>query len=243
MRPSVPDVHITDAEDGELAAYRALSGRAVLGLVCGLLAPLAMVDSLLWILPALGVLLSGSAIRRIKKSDAALTGRRMATAGLILSLVFAAAAPTNWLVYRRMVRNEARQFSALWFQFLTHRQPQKAFQLTVAPPVRQLLDHRLWAFYRTDTRQRQQLENYVKTPLIHTLLTLGPRAEARFYQTTGQTRENNNDEVEQVFAVIYEEEGEKKSFFVAVRAMRQKMATGEAAWRIINAAGVRADAL
>ena len=69
MRPSVPDVHITDAEDAELAAYRALAGQAVLGLIFGLLAPLALVDPLLWGIPALGVLLSGWAIRRIKKSD------------------------------------------------------------------------------------------------------------------------------------------------------------------------------
>ena len=32
MRPSVPDVHITDPQDAELAEYRALAGQAVLGL-------------------------------------------------------------------------------------------------------------------------------------------------------------------------------------------------------------------
>ena len=42
--PSVPDVHITDPQDAELAAYRALAGQAVLGLIFGLLAPLALVD-------------------------------------------------------------------------------------------------------------------------------------------------------------------------------------------------------
>jgi hypothetical protein len=237
MRPSVPDVHITDAEDTELAAYRALSGQAVLGLIFGLLAPLALVDPLLWILPALGTLLSAMAIRRIKKSGAALTGRKMAIAGLMLSLALAAAAPTNWLVYRRMIRNEARQFSSLWFQFLAQNEPQKAHQLTVPPQVRKLLDHQLWAFYRTDARQRQQLEGYVKTPLVRTLLKLGPRAQVRFYETIGQTRENDNDQVEQLYAVTYEEEGEKKSFFVAVQMLRQEMATGEAAWRILQTAG------
>ncbi len=78
MRPSVPDVHITDPEDAELAAYRALAGQAVLGLIFGLLSPLVLVDPLLWSLfPALGVILSGWALRRIKKSDS-LTGRKMA---------------------------------------------------------------------------------------------------------------------------------------------------------------------
>ena len=58
MRPSVPDVHITDPHDADLAAYRALAPQAVAGLIFGLLAPLAMVDPLLWALPALGTIFS-----------------------------------------------------------------------------------------------------------------------------------------------------------------------------------------
>ena len=58
MRPSVPDVHITDPQDADLAAYRALAPQAVVGLIFGLLAPLAMVDPLLWAIPLLGTILS-----------------------------------------------------------------------------------------------------------------------------------------------------------------------------------------
>ena len=56
MRPSVPDVHITDSQDAELAEYRPLAGQAVLGLICGLLAPLAVVDPLLWSDAGAGIL-------------------------------------------------------------------------------------------------------------------------------------------------------------------------------------------
>lgn len=239
MRPSVPDVHITDPEDAELAAYRALAGQAVLGLIFGLLSPLVLVDPLPWSLfPVLGIILSGWALRRIKKSDS-LTGRKMALTGLLLSLLFAAAAPSNALAYRRTVRNEARQFSSLWFRFLAEDEPQKAHQLTVAPHVRHLLDQRLWAFYRNDPRLRQQLEGYVQNPLVRTLLALGPKAQVRFYETAGQTHENsdNSDTVTQVYAVTYEEEGEKKSFLVAVQMLRQKLPAGEAGWHILQANG------
>jgi hypothetical protein len=237
MRPSVPYVHITDSEDAELAAYRALSAQAVLGLIFGLLSPLALVDPMLWWIPMVGVLLSGLAIRRIKKDDS-LTGRKMAAAGLVLSVVFATAAPTDWLLYRRMVRNEARQISSLWFQFLAQDEPQKAHQLTLAPAVRQLLDHRLWAFYRNDPKLRQALEGYVKAPTIRALLALGPKAQVRFFDTAGQIRDENDDDVvTELYAVTYEEEGEKKSFFVAVQAVRHKLATGEAGWRITQTDG------
>jgi hypothetical protein len=236
MRPSVPDIHITAPDDAELAAYRALSAQAVVGLLFGLLAPLALVDPLLWWIPMLGVLLSALAIRRIKRNDS-LTGRKMATAGLVLSLLFGAAAPSDWLLYRRIVRNEARQFSWLWFEFLKQDEPQKAHQLTLAPAVRQMLDHRLWAFYRNDPKLRQALEGYVQAPLVRTLLALGPKAQVRFFDTAGQTRQDDNDVVDELFAVTYEEDGENKSFFVAIQAVRHKLATGEASWRITQAEG------
>ena len=82
MRPGVPDVHITDPEDAELAAYRPLAGQAVLGLICGLLAPLAMVDPMLWAIPMLGTLLSCWALRRIKRYAPAMVGRKIAIGGL-----------------------------------------------------------------------------------------------------------------------------------------------------------------
>jgi len=237
MRPSVPDVHITDRQDAEFAAYRALTVQAVAGLIFGLLAPLALLAPVFWAMPALGVFFSGWALRRIKRDPTALTGRKLAWAGLSLSLLFAAAAPADWLVYRRIVRDEARQFSALWFRYLTHDEPQKAHQLTVPPQSRQPLDDHLWAFYRNAPRSRQALEGYVKSPLVRTLLALGPRAVVRFYETAGQSHDDNNDLVELFYAVTYEEEGETKSFFVAVQALRMKLADDSAGWRIVQAGG------
>jgi hypothetical protein len=237
MRPSVPDVHITDSQDAELAAYRALCGQAVLGLIFGLLAPLAMVDPMLWSVPLLGSLLSIGALRRIKRLAPELTGRKMALGGLALSLVFLTAAPANWLAYRKMVRDEARQFSALWFKYLTHDEPQKAHQLTVAPQSRQPLDENLWAVYRAVPRLREELENYVNAPLTRTLLALGPKARVRFYQAADQAHQNDMNRVDQWYAVTYEEEGERKSFFVRVGAMRTKLKGGRAGWRIVLTAG------
>jgi len=237
MRPSVPDVHITDSQDAEFAAYRPLAVQAVVGLIFGLLAPLALLSSAFWLLPATGLFFGNWALRRIKRDPAALTGRKLAWTGLSLSLLFIVAAPTDWLVYRRVVRNEARQFSTLWFRYLTHDEPQKAHQLTLAPQARQPLGENLWGFYRNDSRTRRSLEGYVKSPLVRTLLALGPRAMVRFYETVDQSHDDNDDVVELLYAVTYEEEGERKSFFVDVQARRMKLADGSADWRILQTAG------
>jgi hypothetical protein len=238
MRPSVPDVHITDSQDAEFAAYRPLAVQAVVGLIFGLLAPLALLNSVFWAVPAIGIFFSGWAIRRIERDPAALTGRKLAWVGLSLSLLLIVAAPTDLLVYRRIVRGEARRFSDLWFRYLTHGEPQKAHQLTVAPQTRQPLDEHLWGFYRNTPPSRKALEGYVKSPLVRTLLALGPRASVRFYETAGQAHDDNNDVVELLYAVTYEgEEGERKSFFVDVSALRTKLADGSAGWRILQAGG------
>ena len=237
MRPSVPDVHITDPQDAELAAYRTLAGQAVVGLICGLLAPFAMVDPMLWAIPILGMLFSWWALRRIKANAPAMTGRKMALAGLALSLLFLAAAPADRAVYRHMVRNEARHFSALWFEYLLQDEPHKAYQLTVQPTSRQPLDDRLWAYYRSQPKLRQNLYEYVELPLVQSLLALGPKAQVRFYRTADQEHNANNDRVGQLYAVTYEDGGERNSFFVRVEMLRKKLRDGTAGWRILSAGG------
>jgi hypothetical protein len=239
MRPGVPDVHITDSQDAEFAAYRPLVVQAVIALLFGLLAPLALLSPVFWIVPAIGLFFGSWALRRINRDSTALTGRKLAWAGVSLSLLLMVAAPTDWLVYRRVVRDEARQFCTLWLRYLTHDEPQKAHHLTISPMARQPLDGDLWGFYRNDARARTSLEGYVKLPLVRTLLALGPRAMVRFYETAGQSQDGDTDVVELVYAVTYEEEGERKSFFVGVQAMRMELADGSAGWRILQAGVAR----
>ena len=160
------------------------------------------------------------ALRRIKKQSPALSGRGFAGVGLVLSLLFVVAAPTQWLAYRWQVRAEARKFSEIYFQDLAKREPEKAFQLALPPQQRQSLKdaEQLWGFYRNNQKMRQGLENFVKAPVVRTLLALGPQASIRFYETIDQEGdEGNRDIVKQRYAVTYEEEGEKKTFFVDVQ--------------------------
>jgi hypothetical protein len=237
MRPSVPDVRITDPHDADVAAYRALTPQAAAGLVFGLLAPLAMVDPLLWAIPGLGTIFSAWALRRIGSRHGELIGRKLAWPGLLLSLLFLGLAPADLFTYRWMVRNEARQFSALWFRYLSREEPQKAFQLYQPPQARQPLDDRLWDYYRRVPQQRAALKGFVAVPAVRTLLALGPKAQVRFYGTESQGRKDDNDLVSQYYAVTYEEEGERKSFFVLVHMMRQKFGHGQAGWRILSVEG------
>ncbi|MCE5268272.1 MAG: DUF4190 domain-containing protein [Planctomycetaceae bacterium] len=237
MRPSVPDVHITDPQDEELCGYRPVSAQAVAGLIFGLLAPAAFLGPMLWTLPAIGAVLSYRALRRIRQSEPALAGRKLAWLGLVLSLFCLIAAPTDWGVYRWRVRNDARELAVQWFRYLSEDEPHMAHQLTLPSANRQPLDERLWTVYRENARLRQQLEKYVADPAVRTLLALGSKVRVRFYETAEHAHTEREDVVSQLFAVTYDEAGEQKSFFVSVETVRRTLPSGKPDWRIVCATG------
>jgi len=78
--------------------YRALSTSAVASFIVGLLACTAILDWSLVTIPLIGVSLSIFALVKIKRHSDELTGRGLARAGLVLSLVFGVVGP-SWLAY------------------------------------------------------------------------------------------------------------------------------------------------
>jgi hypothetical protein len=235
MRPSVPDVHITDGSDADFADYRPFVWQAIASVLFGLASPAAFLHYGFLFVPALGAFFGVWAIKRIGKDATGLSGCKTAWLGLSISLVFLAAAPTDAVAYRRVVADEARQFSNLWLQFLTRDEPQKAYQLTLPPQGRQPLDARLWDSYRHNLRLRADLETYTTQPAVRALLAMGAKAQVRFYQTANVAQENDGDYVSQWYAVTYEEEHERRSFFVLVSMQRVRLASGGADWRILQA--------
>lgn len=234
MRPGVPDIKFSDAGDADIAAYRPLAGQAVLGLLFAVASPLALLDLWAWTFPVLGGFFGIWALRRIRKTGGAMTGRGLALAALAVSLLMAGAAPTDWLLYRTKLRAEAREFSNQWFRYISQEEPQCAYQLTIPPAMRAPRDQDLWNFYRNAPRVRQMLESYVASPLVRTLLALGPKSQVRFYQTAAIATGAERPAVEQWYAVTYEDNGDKKSFIVALAMERWQLSDGTAAWQVSN---------
>ena len=129
------------------------------------------------------------------------------------------------------------KFPRAWFDYIKEEQPQKAHQLTLPPHNRRPFNEALWSYYRNNPRPREALKNSVANPAVRALLALGPRARVQFYDTAGQSRGDQGDSVEQLYAVTYDEDGERKSFFIALRMSRAKEDDGKAGWRIVSVEG------
>ena len=135
---------LSEGFEAEQVPYRSVSKLAVAALVLGFLSLLALIDPLLWTVPVVAIVLCWLALRSIARSDFVLTGRWCALCGLGLAMMFGVAAPAKWIIYRQMIRQEARQFADEWWQHIKQDAPERAFQLTERPTMRQPRDETLW---------------------------------------------------------------------------------------------------
>ncbi len=235
--------HLTDHDDGMVDEYQALSGWAVAALILGLLGPFALVNVWLTLIPLLGVVAAAVALVRVAMLAPALTGRKVALAGLFLSILFTSAAAADRIAYWRAVDLEARRFAEAWFAFLSVEQPHKAHQLTLAPRYRQPLDDKLPEFYREGEPWHDELQSYVEQPVVRKLLALGERARVRYDGTEAHGSDTRFVGVRQRFSVTYHDADHgRRTFFVSLGMQRLPLEQGEAAWRLVNAEEVEPEA-
>ena len=227
-----------DAADEVVARYRAISSLAVAGLLAGLLSPLAMLTSVLWMLPLAAAVLSGIALRRITTRWPQLVGRRAALIGLMLGAAFLVAAPVDDMLYRHFLRQQARQFAEIWIDAVRHGEVYKAHHLMEAkhrPP----LESNLADFYRQNANSRRNLQAFVNEPAMRTLFALGPAARIRYYETAAQRHQDGFDVVEQTYAVTFPDERKQpKTFFITLRMQRSvDTGGGRALWTLARVNG------
>ncbi|HID78613.1 MAG TPA: hypothetical protein EYP56_21805, partial [Planctomycetaceae bacterium] len=98
---------LSEVVEEDVIQYRPVSASAIVGLITGLLSPLAFFHPGLWTMPVAGLFFSGLALVRITRGDVPVIGRRAAVVGLVLSTTMIAAAPAQWLSYRWLIGREA----------------------------------------------------------------------------------------------------------------------------------------
>jgi hypothetical protein len=222
--------------------YRSVEPWALFGLIAGLLAPLGLLSSVLWLLPWAGIAVNVLALRRLKL-DANRVGRRAALLGLGLSLIFAVLPVVQTAADRVLLPPQGRVVADQFFEFLRQDSPEKALNLKFAPDYQQPLDDELWNFYRYDNEAKEQLNALVRFPLARTLLALGPRAEVRYFRTVGVSAEGNRALVIYWYTVSYaDRDGKKKTFVVSV--LMERLPTrkpGINPWRVKDFAAIDPD--
>ncbi len=233
--------------DEETASYRGLSSFAVVGLLAGLLAPLAMFYTTTYVFPLAAVFFSAIALRQIAVQAPNLAGRKAALAGLFLGLVFLVASPADAWLYRYYVRREARQFAAAWIDDVREGKVYQAHDLMIDPKKRVPPDvppdttaEKYYAdYYSRSDYQRRMLLPFIDKPLVRTLFALGKSAEYRFYETAEEGGTEGNDYVNMYYAVTFtDDEKHKKTFFIFLVMNRAvDRTTGRSEWTLVRVDG------
>jgi len=222
-------VRFTAAPEVEDTEYQALSGLAVIGFLFGLASCVALVHPGLAFLAGAALLCGVAALIRIAGNPSDIVGRGWAVAAIMLAVFWGSAAIAKEVTYRQLLEAEAQPFAMLWFDLLKNGAPEKALELQTNPSRRSKLDSTLLDYYLDDEHRYESLSGFVNGPEVRALLKLGRDATVRYYDTeyVGPT------EISQVYAVTYDDEGTKKSFFVVLTLKKHILADGQnVAWAI-----------
>ncbi|HEV3021882.1 MAG TPA: hypothetical protein VGX76_05425, partial [Pirellulales bacterium] len=225
---------------------RGLSSLAVVGLLAGLLSPLAMFYTLPKVFPVTAVIASALALWQIAAQAPNLAGRKAALAGLFLGLMFLVAPPADAWVYRYYLRREARQFAAAWIEDVREGKVYQAHDLMIDPkkrvppdvPPDMPLEKYYADYYSRSDYQRRMLPLFIDRPMVRTLFALGKSAEYRFYETAEEGGEGGNDFVKSTYAVTFTDEKRKKTFFISLAMSRSiDRASGRCEWTLARVDG------
>jgi hypothetical protein len=159
--------------------------------------------------------------------------------------VFAVALPTKTAFTRYLLAEAARPIAEAWFDFLRNDEPQKALQLTLPAAQRRELNDELWDYYSKSKEARDELEEFVASPVPRVLLEFGESCQVRFYEINRVETDASGDTIELVYAVTYPEKptneggspSGKRTFFVLSTIERRPLPSGEIGWRVVRNIG------
>ena len=157
--------------------YRTLSVLAIISLIIGLAAPLAVAAAFLLVIPLVGIAVSLVALRRIAVSEGVLAGRGAATVGLALCVASAVLPISHDLIQRAIRVRQAEMFGRSWVAMVTSGNTKQAFSLTAdatrpMPPAEP-----------NAPPKPPPYEAFIDQPVIKALQAAGPDAEIRVGDT------------------------------------------------------------
>lgn len=208
-------------QSGE-GTYQSLSVMAITGLLLGAASTLALLSLGFLVVPLVGIAVNAKALRNIAEPSLALSGRRLALAGLLLSLVFGICGLLQpWLVEFGLTA-QSIDIARQWFEAVRANEPELAHQLTKPKWMRQPPADSLRRVYSSG-QARADLNKYLQEPAVKWLLDLGKRAQVRFHQHVSVVSDDVDDidRIRNLYTVTLAEKTEPDTYLVEVESTRR----------------------
>ena len=193
---------LSPADQHELPQYRDVSRLAILGLILGLLSPVALVHPIWWSVPLSGVVLSAGALFSLSRRNSELTGRTMAVWGLALALFFGGWSMAQVTMRSWVLQSQAAEVANRWIELWKAGELEQVHQLAMSSTERQPAGADLPAFYQSSPELQASIPSFYATPPRSWLKQLAEgKGTIRFIETEFHVRESPTEEL---FIVLYE---------------------------------------
>ena len=177
------------------AEYRPLCLSALGALLLGLASVLTLATPVLAIVPLLAVVMAVVALRQISAASQALSGRRLALAGLCLAALFFGWGLASHLHHQARVRDGAREFADDWLRILSTGDLARAYQLHSSRESRQD-PHAIKPRMTMNPGERDtDIEDFFHDLPLDEFLAAGPEVKFRFEEFVRQSRDSAADRV------------------------------------------------
>ncbi len=127
-KPAFSNHGFSDSIAEQERQYRSVSRLAIVAFLLCLATPLALIHPAAWAIPFATIPVAWQAIRQIAKPHSLLTGRTVACFALFVAVVFATWAPSHYLIQRRFLSQQARQFADTWVSLVCGNHLQEAYR-------------------------------------------------------------------------------------------------------------------
>ncbi|MFO0819952.1 MAG: hypothetical protein U1A77_18530 [Pirellulales bacterium] len=156
--------------------YRRTTPWAIVTLLLGLAASLALITPVLWGLPLFALGCGAIALRSIRQNSETVTGERWTQVGMGLAAFFLAWGVATYYVQSQMSYAHAQIFAAQWFELIKEGKLREAHQLRRSHFERADPTVNLEEYYNR-AENREMYETFKSEPVVARLIRMG--ADAR----------------------------------------------------------------
>ena len=243
QKPSYKDTHTSDMPshtelspqvERDLVEYRSVSAWAVAAFGLAALSAVAVIGPLLWLFPALALIVSLIALAKIRASQGRLLGRGAALLGLLLAIFFGLAGPARLLSRQHWLETRAEHFAVGFAGLLEQNKPLAAYQLTKFHAQRKPIAADDADPHAKDPDTKKDYDNFLKLEPVMKLLDPDQKAKFETLSASIVGTDDRIDYIEVRYRVQSGADGKSKPFEGKMYVERiPPIGDGDEDWRVV----------
>lgn len=244
-----------ETESAELSTYRPLNKVALLACIAAVASFSALFHSLLWVVPAVAVVLAVSALVSLRRLDYKQTGYGLAAGSLVVAVFVGFYAPARVVSQQNARYEQAQTFVMQWVQLVQTGRLFEAHELRLVPIQRYQGPKSLEEHYAQMKKNSEEMhatptadeiqqmmqmtddpynhyQSFLLDPVVTQLRAAKDQAQLRCTANVSQRINNGGLEVVQRFELAYLQDGQPAVYAFQINSRRDVEEDHRGAWTL-----------